>query len=34
MNLIAVDDAHEVVISHSLKVQAPDPDFENGCEGV
>jgi hypothetical protein len=30
----AVGDAHEVAIPHDLKVQAPEPDFEPGWEGV
>jgi hypothetical protein len=34
VKLVAVDDAHEVVISHGLKVQASEPDFESGWEGV
>jgi hypothetical protein len=29
-----VGDAHEVAILRSLKVQAPEPDFESGREGV
>jgi hypothetical protein len=34
MELITVIDAHEVVVLRSLKVQAPEPDFESGWEGV
>jgi hypothetical protein len=34
MKLIAVGDAHEVVVPRGLKVQAPEPDFEFGWEGV
>jgi hypothetical protein len=30
----AVGDTHEVVVPHGLKVQAPEPDFESGWEGV
>jgi hypothetical protein len=33
MKLVAVGDAHEVVVPRSLKVQAPKPDFESGWEG-
>jgi hypothetical protein len=32
--LIAVGDPHEVVVPCGLKVQAPEPDFEPGWEGV
>jgi hypothetical protein len=28
-----VGDEHEVAIPRSLKVQAPEPDFESGWEG-
>jgi hypothetical protein len=31
---IAVGDAHEVAAPRGLKVQAPEPDFEPGWEGV
>jgi hypothetical protein len=31
---IVVGDAHEVVVPRSLEVQAPEPDFESGWEGV
>jgi hypothetical protein len=31
---VAVGDAHELAIPHGLKVQAPEPDFESGWEGV
>jgi hypothetical protein len=31
---VAVGDAHEVVVPCGLKVQAPEPDFEPGWEGV
>jgi hypothetical protein len=31
---IAVGDAHEVAVPCGLKVQAPEPDFESGWEGV
>jgi hypothetical protein len=34
MKLVAVGDAHEVVIPRNLKVQAPESDFESGWEGV
>jgi hypothetical protein len=34
VKLIAVGDAHEVVVPRGLKVQAPEPDFESGWEGV
>jgi hypothetical protein len=34
MELVAVGDAHEVVVPRSLKVQDPEPDFESGWEGV
>jgi hypothetical protein len=30
----AVGDAHEVAVPRGLKVQAPEPDFEPGWEGV
>jgi hypothetical protein len=33
MKLIAVGEAHEIVVPHSLKVQAPKPDFESSWEG-
>jgi hypothetical protein len=31
---VTVGDAHEVVVPHGLKIQAPEPDFEPGWEGV
>jgi hypothetical protein len=34
VKLNAVGDAHEVVVPRGLKVQAPEPDFEPGWEGV
>jgi hypothetical protein len=34
VKLIAVGDAHEVAVPRGLKVQAPEPDFEPGWEGV
>jgi hypothetical protein len=34
MKLVVVGDAHEVAIPRGLKVQAPEPDFEFGQEGV
>jgi hypothetical protein len=34
VKLIAVGDAHEVAVPRGLKVQAPEPDFESGWEGV
>jgi hypothetical protein len=34
VKLDAVGDAREVVVPRSLKVQAPEPDFESGWEGV
>jgi hypothetical protein len=34
MNLSAVGDAHEVTVPCGLEVQAPEPDFESGREGV
>jgi hypothetical protein len=34
VKLIAVGDAHEVVIPRGLKVQAPEPDFLSGRERV
>jgi hypothetical protein len=30
----AVGDTHEVAVPRGLKVQAPEPDFESGWEGV
>jgi hypothetical protein len=33
VKLIAVDDAHEVVVPRGLKVQAPEPNFESGWRG-
>jgi hypothetical protein len=30
MELVGVGDMHEVVVPCSLKVQAPEPDFESG----
>jgi hypothetical protein len=32
--LVAVGNAHEVAVHRGLKVQAPEPDFESGWEGV
>jgi hypothetical protein len=32
--LLTVGEAHEVVVPHSLKVQAPEPDFESSRKGV
>jgi hypothetical protein len=34
MELVAVGDTHEVVVPRGLKVQALEPDFESGWEGV
>jgi hypothetical protein len=34
LKLVAVSDAHEVVVPRSLKIQALEPDFEPGWEGV
>jgi hypothetical protein len=34
VKLVAVGDAHELVVPHGLKVQAPEPDFESGWEWV
>jgi hypothetical protein len=34
VKLVAVGDAHEVAVPHGLKVQAPEPNFESGWEGV
>jgi hypothetical protein len=34
MKLVAVGEAHEIVVPCSLKVQAPEPDFESDWEGV
>jgi hypothetical protein len=34
VKLIAVDDVHEVAVPGGLKVQASEPDFESGWEGV
>jgi hypothetical protein len=31
---LTVGEAHQVVVPRSLKVQAPEPDFESGGEGV
>jgi hypothetical protein len=31
---LTVSEAHEVAVPRSLKVQAPEPDFESGREGV
>jgi hypothetical protein len=31
---VAVGDTHEVAVPRGLKVQAPEPDFEPGWEGV
>jgi hypothetical protein len=32
--LLTVGEAHQVVVPRSMKVQAPEPDFEPGGEGV
>jgi hypothetical protein len=32
--LLTVSEAHQVVVPRGLKVQAPEPDFESGGEGV
>jgi hypothetical protein len=32
--LLTVSEAHHVVVPRGLKVQAPEPDFEPGGEGV
>jgi hypothetical protein len=34
VKLVTVGDAHEVAILCGLKVQAPEPDFQSGWEGV
>jgi hypothetical protein len=34
VKLDTVGDAHEVAVPRGLKVQAPEPDFESGGEGV
>jgi hypothetical protein len=34
VKLVAVGDAHEVAVPRALKVQAPEPNFESGWEGV
>jgi hypothetical protein len=34
VKLVTVDDADEVAVPCGLKVQAPEPDFESGWEGV
>jgi hypothetical protein len=34
MELVTIGDTHEVVIPRGLEVQAPEPDFESGWEGV
>jgi hypothetical protein len=31
---LTVGESHEVVVPRSLEVQAPEPDFESGREGV
>jgi hypothetical protein len=31
---LTVSEAHQVAVPRSLKVQAPEPDFESGREGV
>jgi hypothetical protein len=33
MELVTVGDVHEEVVPRSLKVQAPESDFESGWEG-
>jgi hypothetical protein len=32
--LLTIGEAHEVAVPRGLKVQAPEPDFEPGGEGV
>jgi hypothetical protein len=34
VKLVAVGDAHKVVVPRGLKVQAPEPNLESGWEGV
>jgi hypothetical protein len=34
VELVAVGDAHEVAVPRGLEIQAPEPDFESGWEGV
>jgi hypothetical protein len=34
MKLLTVGEAHQVAIPRSLEIQAPEPDFEPGGEGV
>jgi hypothetical protein len=34
VKLVVVGDAPEVAVPRGLKVQAPEPDFESGWEGV
>jgi hypothetical protein len=34
MKFVAVGDAHEVAVPRGLKIQAPEPNFESGWEGV
>jgi hypothetical protein len=34
VELVTVDDAHDIAVPRSLQVQAPEPDFESGWEGV
>jgi hypothetical protein len=31
---LTVSEAHQVVVPRGLKVQAPEPDFESGGEGI
>jgi hypothetical protein len=34
MKHVAVGNAHEIVVSRGLEVQAPESDFESGWEGI
>jgi hypothetical protein len=34
VKFVTVGDAHEVAVPRDLEVQAPEPDFEPGREGV
>jgi hypothetical protein len=34
VEFLTVGEAHQVAVPHSLKVQAPEPDFESSGEGV
>jgi hypothetical protein len=34
VKLVVVGDAHGVAVPRGLEVQAPEPDFESGWEGV